>query len=235
MKITKELAAKFDLCANKLKHRNPDPDAVVENCFLVAYSLANVSKEKNWPFVKFLVSEVFYSAMVKAKPSLMKMKGLWDILPQRSMYLINGILYAISHAGNTVILSKIVGMVPVAFYITGDDVTREDQEGMASIDEFDDLLGVLLFKQFADIEMIFVKPDETKILNGERYKNQSKTDITVLDSLWFRNIVRTEGFLVSGHFRLQPYGKSKLERKLIWIDEFQKNGYCRTSGKEMEG
>jgi hypothetical protein len=48
-----------------------------------------------------------------------------------------------------------------------------------------------------------------------------------LDSTWFTTIVRSEGFKVGGHFRMQPFGKNLSDRKLIWISPFDKNGYTR--------
>ena len=34
-------------------------------------------------------------------------------------------------------------------------------------------------------------------------------------------------FNVNGHFRLQPYGKERQLKKIIWINEFKKSGYVR--------
>lgn len=45
------------------------------------------------------------------------------------------------------------------------------------------------------------------------------------DRKWYTEISNDESFQVSGHFRLQPYGDGS--RKLIWINEFTKNGYHR--------
>ena len=51
----------------------------------------------------------------------------------------------------------------------------------------------------------------------------------VLDSRWFTTICRDEGFLVSGHFRLQPCKDEQGEwtRKLIYINPYAKHGYHR--------
>ena len=51
---------------------------------------------------------------------------------------------------------------------------------------------------------------------------------TYIDCSWFREIVRREGFMVRGHFRLQPYKKNgEWTKKLIYIEPFQKHGYTR--------
>lgn len=58
------------------------------------------------------------------------------------------------------------------------------------------------------------------------YETQNMwTFIMRFDSKWYTKICNDESFKVSGHFRLQPYGDGT--RKLIWINEFTKNGYHR--------
>ena len=43
--------------------------------------------------------------------------------------------------------------------------------------------------------------------------------------------IRTESFKVTGHWRFQPCGVGMLERKLIWIDTFEKSGYVRNKAR----
>lgn len=82
-----------------------------------------------------------------------------------------------------------------------------------------------MFKKYAEVE--------TKMLYGGKkvkdinckYINETKLDILHLDSKWFTNLVKSEGFDVRGHFRLQPCGKELKDRKLVWINQFHKNGY----------
>lgn len=61
--------------------------------------------------------------------------------------------------------------------------------------------------------------------------NRSPVPITVVTSKWNITSVRTEGFMVSGHFRLQP---TKQGHKMIYIEPFQKHGYVRRASKENE-
>lgn len=61
--------------------------------------------------------------------------------------------------------------------------------------------------------------------------NALPVPITVVTSKWNITSIRTEGFNVSGHFRMQPY---KTGTKMIWIDPFQKHGYVRHAKKEDE-
>ncbi len=85
-----------------------------------------------------------------------------------------------------------------------------------------------LFRQYSDLEVKHL-PASTggtpKIVGA--YQNHTKSDIKIWDSLWFTTLVKSDSFKVSGHFRLQPYGPGMKERKLIWINEFTKNGYTR--------
>ena len=59
------------------------------------------------------------------------------------------------------------------------------------------------------------------------------TPITIVNSKWNTIIRRTDGFPVSGHFRLQPYNHGSYYQ-LIFIEPFMKTGYTRRSGKELE-
>lgn len=84
---------------------------------------------------------------------------------------------------------------------------------------------------------IFLKycPMETKMVNGgrrekhvgEKYVNETKYAVEILDSTWFTTIIRSEGFKVGGHFRMQPYGPGMTQRRLQWIEPFEKHGYKR--------
>lgn len=88
--------------------------------------------------------------------------------------------------------------------------------------------SILTFKQFAEIEVKEIGgkdyPKKSKI-GKEKYLNESDNQINILDSRWFTETIRSEGFAVSGHFRLQPYGEGMNKRKLIYIEDFLKTGY----------
>lgn len=64
-----------------------------------------------------------------------------------------------------------------------------------------------------------------------KYRNDTKSNITILNSTWFTNLVKSDAFKVRGHFRLQACGEGLKERKLIWINEFQKEGYTAPARK----
>ena len=90
------------------------------------------------------------------------------------------------------------------------------------------LLQLIIFTELSVLETVVIKPNGKHGAKKEgKLFNESKHNITIVDSTWNRLIVRTEGFGVSGHFRLQPCGKGLINRELIWIDAFTKNGYIR--------
>ena len=100
-------------------------------------------------------------------------------------------------------------------------------------------LIVMAFKKFASVELDIVKPRSRKksTLDPQgKVVNDTGVEVTLLDSSWFREIIRNEGFKVRGHFRLQPCKNEKGEwtRKLIYINEFEKHGYHRRAKMSIE-
>lgn len=90
-----------------------------------------------------------------------------------------------------------------------------------------DLITLLLFLKYCDLETKIIKPGKIEKHVGEKYFNDNKMPIKILNSTWFTTIVRSEGFGVTGHFRFQPYGPGMTQKKLIYIEPFQKYGYIR--------
>jgi len=91
---------------------------------------------------------------------------------------------------------------------------------------------ILFFKKYGniDLEMLPAKKlTRRSNLLGQKVNNFMGIDVQVLDSRWFTTICRDEGFLVSGHFRLQPCKDEHGEwtRKLIYINPYAKHGYHR--------
>lgn len=98
---------------------------------------------------------------------------------------------------------------------------------------------ILLFKKFASVDLVYVekgKKKKTSLVEKGKIINDTDVDIIYLDSKWFREIIRNEGFKVRGHFRLQPYKdeNGKWTRKLIYINEFEKHGYHRKAKISVE-
>lgn len=93
------------------------------------------------------------------------------------------------------------------------------------------LLNVILFKKYAEVELKLL-PSQSKIKNLTcNYVNSTKLNISLLDSKWFTTLVKSDAFKVRGHFRLQPCGEGMKDRKLIWINDFQKEGYTAPAKK----
>ncbi len=86
-------------------------------------------------------------------------------------------------------------------------------------------LQLLIFLKYGDIEVKVIESGKKVGTRKDGYYNLSKNDITVVDSSWNKIIIRTKGFNVNGHLRLQPAGKNRAERKLKWINAFKKEGY----------
>jgi hypothetical protein len=89
-----------------------------------------------------------------------------------------------------------------------------------------------LFLQFVETETIYVEPKQKfHAKKYEGFKNQQGLRIQVADIGWSREIVAKVPVGVAGHFRNQACGPGHLDRKLIYIDPFQRN-YHRKSGKD---
>lgn len=88
------------------------------------------------------------------------------------------------------------------------------------------LVLISMFRSYASVETKYVAP-KSKINYEGKCRNDTNLGITYLTSKWFTNLVRSEGFKVRGHFRLQPKKNNDGEwtKELIWIDSFEKSGY----------
>lgn len=88
---------------------------------------------------------------------------------------------------------------------------------------------MILFLKYCELETKIIKSNGRANHIGVKYVNETKSAIEVLDSTWFTTIVKSDGFMVRGHFRFQPYGPNNSLRRLQWIDGFEKEGYTRTA------
>ena len=104
------------------------------------------------------------------------------------------------------------------------------------------VLLFIAFRRYADVDTVDAKPFK-KVPIPEVEDDKDKTllvdstlPVKYYDCSWFRTIVRKEGFMVRGHFRMQPFKNEKREwdYKLIYIEPFQKHGYTRTAKKVVE-
>lgn len=90
------------------------------------------------------------------------------------------------------------------------------------------IIAFCLFKKYCDIETKEISPSNRRAkVGGEKYLNETDKRIKILDCTWFTNLVISGAFGVSGHLRWQPYGPGLKQKKLIWISDYQKEGYVR--------
>lgn len=94
------------------------------------------------------------------------------------------------------------------------------------------LVLVAMFATYAEVEIKELLPNVKVKDSTGKYLNETLNNITYLDSKWFTTLVKSDGFLVSGHFRLQPKKKDGAwTKELIWIDSFEKEGYTAPARK----
>ncbi len=88
------------------------------------------------------------------------------------------------------------------------------------------IIVLKMFKTYAEVETKIIPPNSRiKDINC-KHINDTKFQLTYLDSKWFTNLIKSDAFTVSGHFRLQPKKKNdEWTKELIWISEFEKTGY----------
>jgi hypothetical protein len=103
------------------------------------------------------------------------------------------------------------------------------KNGMDSMTVIADIFTLILFMKYCETETKIIGAGKKAIHAGQKYVNESRYKVEILDSTWFTTIVKSEGFHVRGHFRMQPYGPNMSQRKLIWITDFEKDGYTRTA------
>lgn len=116
--------------------------------------------------------------------------------------------------------NKAISFLPLTLVIDG----FTDQANVS------DVLKMILFIKYCPVETKIVARGKKVSHAHQEYLNKTSLPIELLDSTWFTTIVRSEGFAVDGHFRLQPFGPGRSERKLIWIAPHEKTGYVRKAG-----
>lgn len=90
----------------------------------------------------------------------------------------------------------------------------------------DQFLQMLIFLRYGDVTINLVKANSVTKVDGVSVSNETSKDITVVKANWNTISIRTEGFSVSAHLRLQPCGEGRKDRKLILINEFEKKRLC---------
>ncbi len=108
-----------------------------------------------------------------------------------------------------------------------------DQEGRAWYGKIHDyVMSFLLFYNFTESETHIIHGVDSGLsrrlkLNDEKFLNETKNNIEIIDLTYFTKLIRTGEFEVSGHFRIQHFGQGNSEAKIIFIENYKKNGYTR--------
>ncbi len=99
---------------------------------------------------------------------------------------------------------------------------------------FYDTILLLNFIKYAEVETKYLPAGQRVKGINCKYINETKSNVKILDSTWFTELVKSDAFKVRGHFRLQPKKKDgEWTKELIWIKDFEKSGYVRKSGKTI--
>lgn len=111
-------------------------------------------------------------------------------------------------------------------------VVKEEIERTNTLNQFIPLPLLVLY-HFAEVEIKIINKDRKKVkIGSEVVFNSNKVKIQVIDSSYFTNIIRTEGFAVRGHFAIRACGPGGKDRKITWIKPHEKNGYNRKARLE---
>lgn len=95
-------------------------------------------------------------------------------------------------------------------------------------DTWIEFIKMIIFTELSELETVVLEPNQkTGTKKTGRYLNDSKSRVVIVDSAWSKKLIKSDGFLVSGHTRLQSYGAGNKYRKPIWIDSYEKEGYTR--------
>lgn len=117
----------------------------------------------------------------------------------------------------------------------GDNFDDDGREWYGQI--FDYVMSFILFYNYTETETHVVHGIETGEqrrlkINNEKFLNETKNNIEIIDSTYFTKLIRTGEFGVSGHFRVQHFGPSNSESKIVFIESYKKNGYIRNAKKQ---
>lgn len=92
------------------------------------------------------------------------------------------------------------------------------------------LYKLFCFIYLSENEEIFVasKAKHGSSKDPNNLLNDTPFPVTILNSRWKKTAVRTEGFLVRGHYGLRRYGTGRSMARVVFIEPYEKKGYTRT-------
>lgn len=190
----------------------------------------------------YYVSKTFFKALEKSAVALYKMLGSkeeCEKVHEDCAFIMDDMLWVIKTQPNGFVrLMRIVKsgclFTSFAYKIEGDNrfssydstTTPDCERSCVAL-----YYMLMLLKRYGQAEVEVITKNKkvmSKVLN-EKTINETGMEVQVLDSRWFTAICRDEGFLVSGHFRLQPCkdDEGQWTKKLIYINPYAKHGYHR--------
>lgn len=116
------------------------------------------------------------------------------------------------------------GYMPI---IPGQDIDK--QKFFVQLLMFIELSGVIIH-QIAPNQKINLNPGGGRNFDN-KIKNESGTNVTLVDTSWNKTLIVAGEFAVSGHLRIQPCGHKRQDYKFAWIEEYKKSGYIRRAPK----
>lgn len=126
--------------------------------------------------------------------------------------------------------------VAKSFYIEREDAINNESTKGRDILNYENsvfVVQLLTYLIFGEITEKHLQPKAKTKIGLTKFFNNTNLNITYCDSLWKQRI-NVDGFKVRGHFRLQACGEEWKKHKLIWIEEFEKQGYNRKATVEMQ-
>ena len=103
---------------------------------------------------------------------------------------------------------------------------NENELSLAYKSTIGEIIIFSMFKKYAEVETKILRPHQKPREISCLYRNNTKMNLTFLDSKWFTTLVKSDAFKVNGHFRLQPCKiDDEWTKKIIWISDFMKSGY----------
>jgi hypothetical protein len=220
----------------------------------------NSSKLLNQQDIK-IITDPFYDAFGKAKEKLSTSELMEEMLSGTSIgtiiYRDNVICYLIEdaeiegkkiHAGTFYffIVAERGKLVPM-FAVTISPNQKFEPIFLSSalvkaerdVDEylnglFYDTILLLNFIKYAEVETKYLPAGQKVKGVNCKYINETRSNVKILDSTWFTELVKSDAFKVRGHFRLQPKKRNgEWTKELIWIKDFEKGSYIRRAGKTI--
>lgn len=206
-----------------------------------------------------VISKPFHEASIKAEKKLIQLYGdivINDIsdIDINGCYIVGDFIYMISYeAKKNSEYSEIAfyffdkNGIPLAMFIDSYKYKIHQNGWISSCFSIGDnpteiynwiyihiakIIVFRMFKTYAEVETKIIPPNSKVKDIDRKYINDTKLKLTYLDSKWFTNLIKSDAFKVSGHFRLQPKKKDgEWTKELIWISEFKKTGYTAPARK----